>query len=197
MDGSTKSSQATTPPPASPSYSQAEPAQQQTSQAADHGKPRPKKQKPKLKNRGPLHGEPLTNHPVEVKLARIREAIAAGADINGLDDSDPACHREGRPLDACLRMTHMASGATFYSNVHVIELLLEHGADPRLRDTKTVFISPLKVAEYNAGKESHSEKTKAFYGQVLQMFRDAIAKLEEKERAEQGEEDRDMSSSEG
>lgn len=189
MDDSTENQQATTPPPASPSSSpQAEPAQQQTPQAADHGKPKTKKQKPKLRHRGPLHGEPLSTHPVEVKLARIREAIAAGADVNGLDDSDPACHREGRPLDACLRVTHMANGATFYSNDDVIELLLEHGADPRLRDTKTVFLSPLKVAEFNAGKESHSEKAKAFYARVLQMFREAIAKLEEKERAEKGEE---------
>lgn len=186
LDGCTETRHGTTQP-AGPS-TQTEPAQQQTPQAPKHGKRSKRKKKPKLRDREPLHSEPLSTHPVEVKLANIRAAIAAGADVNGLDESDPACHREGRPLDACLRVTHMASGATFYSNLDVIKVLLDHSADPRLRNRKTVFISPLRVAVFNAEKEGQEPRAKAFYEQVVVMFKEAIAKLEEREKGEKGEE---------
>lgn len=42
-------------------------------------------------------------------LAVRFEAIAAGADVNALGDSEPEGHREGGPLDACLRTTHTAA----------------------------------------------------------------------------------------
>ncbi|KAL1849881.1 hypothetical protein Daus18300_013138 [Diaporthe australafricana] len=187
MDGTAEAHQTITPP-AGPS-SHAEPAQQWTSQATDYGKSSKKKKKKrsKLKDREPLHSESLSTHPVEIKLANIRAAIAAGADVNGLDESEPTYHREGRPLDACLRVTHMANGATFYSNVDVIKVLLEHGADPRLRDRKTVFFTPLEVAVFNAEKEGQIPRAKVFYGQVVVMFKEVIAKLEEKEKTEKGE----------
>lgn len=168
---------------------QPEPAQQETTQALNHGKPsKKKKKKPKLRNRQPLHSEPLGTHPVEVKLANIRAAIAAGADVNGLNESDLVCHWEGRPLDACLRVTHMAAGATFYGNLDVIKVLLEHGADPRLWDCKNVFFTPLEVAVFNAEKDGQISRVKVFYEQVVVMFKEAIAKLEEREKGEKGEE---------
>lgn len=189
MEGSAETHQDSTSH-AGPS-SQTEPAQQQTTQAANHGRSRKKKKKrPKLKDREPLHSEPLSTHPVEVKLANIRPAMAAGADVNGLDESDPACHREGRPLDACLRVTHMASGATFHSNVDVIEVLLEHGADPRVRDRKTVFFTPLEVAVYNAEKDGQIPRAKIFNEQVVLMFKEAIEKLEEREKGEKIKEEK-------
>lgn len=186
MDGRAEYRQDT---PSSPQAEPAEAMQEQQKQAADHNSKRRERneKKPKPKDRGPLFAEPLSRHPVEEKLARIREVIAAGADVNGLDDSEPACHREGHPLDACLRVTHMANGATFYDNVHVIELLLEHGADPRLRDKKNVFFTPLEVATWNAEKDWEGlqiPQAKPFYERVLAMFKKAIAKLDESEKNE-------------
>lgn len=184
MDGHPEHHQVT--PPADPS-SQPEPAQQQPTQAAEHGKVRRKK-KTKRKNLKPLHHEPLSTHPIEKKLARMRAAIAAGADVNGLDESEPICHREGRPLDACLRVSHMPNGGFFYENVHVIELLLEHGADPRLRCIKNVFFTPLQVATFGAERDDQVPRAKVFFERVVVMFKEAIAKLEEREKSEKGEE---------
>lgn len=184
MDGHAEHHQAT--PSAGPS-SQPEPAQQQQTQAAEHSKVRRKK-KTKRKNLKPLHHEPLSAHTVEKKLARMRAAIAAGADVNGLDESEPICHREGRPLDACLRVSHMPNGPFFYENVHAIELLLEHGADPRLRDVKYSFITPLEIATFAAERDDQVPRARVFYERVVAMFKEAIAKLEEKEKSEKGEE---------
>lgn len=162
LDHCTENHQDTTQP--TDHSPQPEPAQQETTQAPNHGKfsnnKKKKKKKPKLRKRQTLHSEPLGTHPVEVKLANIRAAIAAGIDVNGLDESDPVCHREGRPLDACLRVTHMAHGATFYGNLDVIKVLLEHGADPRLRDHKHVFLTPLQVAVFNAKKDGQIPQAK-------------------------------------
>lgn len=189
LDGCTDHQGTTQPADPSP---QSEPAQQQTTQAPNHGNPskKKKKKKPKLRKRQPLHSKPLGTHPVEVKLANIRAAIAAGANVNGLNESDPVCHREGCLLDACLHVTHMAAGATFYGNLDIIKVLLEHSANPRLRDHRNVFFTPLEVAVFNAKKDGQIPRAKVFYEQVVVMFKEAIAKLEEREMGKKGEEEK-------
>lgn len=50
----------------------------------------------------PLFREPLSNHPAEEKVAVMRAAIEAGADVNQLDEEPIVGYNEGRPLDACI-----------------------------------------------------------------------------------------------
>lgn len=126
--------------------------------------------------------------PLEVKLARMRKAIAAGADVNGLDYSLPKGHREGRLLHACLRTTHMAGNATFSCNDQVIKFLLDHGADPRLcADNAAMFVSPLEVATWAAEVEHQTERGMEFYRRIVAMIKEAVVKLEQKEKAEADE----------
>ena len=63
-------------------------------------------------------------------LAACRAAIAKGEDVNAPDTLPHVGFNEGRPLDACLRQTHMPGDKCVVENLPVIELLLEHGADP-------------------------------------------------------------------
>ena len=83
------------------------------------------------KYKPPLFWEPITDHPIKVKLANMRAAIAAGADVNELDKAPDPRRNYGRPL-------HFASDASHVEfkylkeNLPVIKLLLEAGADPRL-----------------------------------------------------------------
>ena len=133
----------------------------------------------------PLFREPLSNHTVEVKLAAVRAAIEAGADVNQLDD-DPTGHNEGRPLDACLNLPHMAGSADVTTNLPVIKMLLEHGADPRLR-ARSIFWPPIAVARRYADQAGLSKKGMAFWDGVLMLFEDAIERLKEKEAREMEE----------
>ena len=63
-------------------------------------------------------------------LAACRAAIAKGEDVNAPDTLPHVGFNEGRPLDACLQQTHMPGDKRVVENLPVIELLLEHGADP-------------------------------------------------------------------
>lgn len=144
--------------------------------------------KEKRAKKSRLHTVPLGGAPIEVKLARMRKAIDAGADVNGLDYSLPKGHRDGRPLHACLRVTHMAGNATFRVNDQVIQFLLDQGADPRLTaGNALLFWSPLYMAESaleRAGADTEWEK---FYGRIVAMMKEAVVKLEAKEKAEKAE----------
>lgn len=81
--------------------------------------------------KSPLFWEPISQNPIGVKFANRRAAIAAGADVNELDhDPDPrkSC---GRPLDMAVKEDD-CNWADLKRNIPVIQLLLMHGADPRL-----------------------------------------------------------------
>lgn len=129
----------------------------------------------------PLFREPLSNHSAEDKVAAMRAALAAGADVHQLDGEPVAGHNEGRPLDACLNVGHMAGGARLADNVPAVELLLRHGADPRL-GARPGRLSPLRVATYYA-ENAGSGEARATWGRILALFEEAVSRLEEAERA--------------
>lgn len=157
--------------------------QGQQTQPTNHSRDEPSNEEKKAR-KSLLHTVPLGAASLEVKLAKMRQAIAAGADVNGLDYSLPKGHREGRPLHACLRRTHMAGNATFSSNDQVVQFLLDHGADPRLcAGNAGIFWSPLHTAISEAEAKDQTEWGKGFYGRIVAMMKEAVVKLEAKEKA--------------
>lgn len=146
---------------------------------------------PKRRRQGALHREPLLAHPLETKLAAMRAALAAGADPNGLDNSEPWHYREGRPLDACLHISRMAGGVSVMDNLPLIELLLEHGADPRLSDFESNTLVPAAgVAKYYAEKP-WSPAAKVFFDRLVVLFEEAIVRLKEKKKEEEAKKDKE------
>lgn len=129
----------------------------------------------------PLFREPLSNHSAQEKVAAMRAAIAAGADVHELDQEPIMGYNEGRPLDACLNVSHMAEGARLVDNIPAIELLLQHGADPRHSARPTKF-SPLRVATYYA-EHAASEEARATWNRIFTLFEHAILRLDEVDRA--------------
>lgn len=77
----------------------------------------------------PLLYEPISRNTIEDKLAHMRLAIATGADPNEHDGMGK--HQIGRPLHCAI--TNEAGHEFVGQNLPVIKLLLEAGADPRLR----------------------------------------------------------------
>ncbi|KAJ4302877.1 hypothetical protein N0V90_001768 [Kalmusia sp. IMI 367209] len=138
-----------------------------------------------MSQKSPLIIEPLSNHTVETRLAVMRAAISAGADVNALDLDPFLGYNEGRPLDACLNMAHMPGNADVRDNLPVIELLLEHGADPRFM-ARSIMISPLRKASFYAGQEGLSIQGKVFWDRVVAMFEEAIVRLEDNRGKKRG-----------
>jgi hypothetical protein len=138
--------------------------------------------------RQPLITEPLSNHPVEVMLAACRAAIANGEDVNAPDTLPHVGHNEGRPLDACLRQTHMPGKKSIVENLPVIELLLEHGADPRLF-SRSVGVTgiPIALARRYAVDEEEKEEHRAFWKHVLGLFEEAIVRIDAKKKEKEGD----------
>ncbi|KAI6082721.1 hypothetical protein F4821DRAFT_207076 [Hypoxylon rubiginosum] len=82
----------------------------------------------------PLHDVGLSMAPVAVRLAWAREALDAGHDVNKLH------HRMGRPLQTAIDEPHNRDDRTGVrlsrcENIDVVKWLLDHGADPRLRNS--------------------------------------------------------------
>lgn len=132
--------------------------------------------------RSALITEPLSSHSVDTMLAACRAAIANGEDVNALDTVPQLVYNEGRPLDACLRQAHMPGKKSINENLPVIELLLEHGADPRLysRSVGPQAI-PMLLARRYAVDEEETEENRAFWVRVLRLFEEAIVKIDAKE----------------
>jgi len=83
-----------------------------------------------LKDRSPLLYEPVSDNPIEIKLANMCAAIAAGADPNELDGSENL--RVGRPLHYAICDDAFVNYENLKKNLPIVKLLLEAGADPRL-----------------------------------------------------------------
>lgn len=125
----------------------------------------------------PLFREPLSNHPADERVAAMRAAIQAGADVHQLDQEPIVGYNEGRPLDACINTSHFAGGARLEDNIPAIELLLQYGADPRLGARPTLF-APVRLARYYA-ENAASDEAKATWKRILALFDAAIWKLGE------------------
>lgn len=136
------------------------------------------KGEPKSSLHHPLFRYALSNHPPEVKVAAMRASIEAGADVNQMDGEPIVGYNEGRPLDACLNGSHMQGPLA--NNIPAIELLLQHGADPRLNARPTLF-SPLRRARYHA-ENAPTEEGRAVWKRILAMIDEAILRLEDAER---------------
>lgn len=78
----------------------------------------------------------------------------------------------------------MPSGVGLEDNIPVIELLLDHSADPRLGARPTMF-APVRRARYFA-ENAASEEGKATWKRILALFKEAILRLdaEQKNKAE-------------
>jgi hypothetical protein len=137
--------------------------------------------------RSALITEPGTRHSAETMLAACRAAIANGEDVNALDTLPHVGHNEGRPLDACLRQTHMPGDKSINENLPVIELLLEHGADPRLFSRSVgVGAIPIQLARRYSIKEDETEENRAFWKHLLKLFEEAIIRIDaKKEKTEE------------
>ncbi|KAF2993982.1 hypothetical protein E8E13_001373 [Curvularia kusanoi] len=135
--------------------------------------------------RSALIAEPLSIHSTEEMLAACRAAIANGEDVNAPDTHPHRGYNEGRPLDACLRQTHMASSKSLLENIPVIELLLEHGADPRLhhRSVGPVHMPILIARRYASDDEdSVTDEARAKWKHILRLFEEAIVRLDAKKQ---------------
>ncbi|KAF9738643.1 hypothetical protein PMIN06_001946 [Paraphaeosphaeria minitans] len=132
--------------------------------------------------RSPLITEPLSNHPVGTMLAACRAAIANGEDVNAPDTLPHVGHNAGRPLDACLRQTHMPGKKSIVENLPVIELLLEHGADPRLYSRSIgVTAIPIVLAKRYSVDQDEKEEHRAFWKHLLGLFEEAVVRIDAKE----------------
>lgn len=121
-------------------------------------------------------------------LAACRAALAAGADPNALDTVPEVMYGEGRPLDACLRQTRIPGRKSITDDLPVIELLLEHGADPRLysRSVGSQAIPMLPATRY-AVDEGEGEEGRRFWVRVLELFEEAIVRIDKKKEMEDKE----------
>lgn len=111
----------------------------------------------------------------------MRAAIEAGADVHQLDQEPIVGYNEGRPLDACINTSHFSGEAWLEDNIPAIELLLQHGADPRLGARPTLF-APVRIARYYA-ENAASEETKATWKRILELFNEAILKLNKEQES--------------
>jgi hypothetical protein len=95
-----------------------------------------------------LHTLCSSSDPVEVKLPAICEALAAGEDPNELGGwKNPGIQR---PLHYAICDVRLRDYRDLKHNLLVVELLLQHGADPRLPDynpARSSLCSPIQVLE--------------------------------------------------
>lgn len=117
----------------------------------------------------PLFWEPVSGHPISVKLTAMKAALASGADPNELDHEPRAEKNLGRPLHLAIEYTS-SNLSRLHENLPVVELLLQHGADPRLGGMQGRY-SPLedlrRVVAYN---DPTMREAMGFFKEVLEMM---------------------------
>lgn len=98
-----------------------------------------------------LHWEPLySTDTVEHRQASMAASLDAGADPNELDHELDLRRSLGRPLHCCLGgLGAWGCPRVVRDNAPLIELLLAHGADPRLQGPGK-HPSPLELARYES-----------------------------------------------
>lgn len=126
----------------------------------------------------PLHWEPVSGHPVPEKLAAMLAALKSGSDPNELDHAPRAERSIGRPL-------HYATEYTFFDhslrheNLPVVELLLKHGADPRLPGMEP---NPSPLEDLRAVVNANTPEVKWASERDMEFFKRALNAMEEKAR---------------
>lgn len=129
----------------------------------------------------PLFDEPLSGHPIEVKLANMKAAILAGSDVNELDHSHGGYHA-GRPLHWVMDPGKIDI-KIMKDHLPLVKLLLENGADPRLRGRKqnswpgTPIDEARAILSYDLVAEPHWEVAFPFYKEALALMEQAVERL--------------------
>jgi len=99
----------------------------------------------------------------------MKAALASGADPNELDHEPRAEKNLGRPLHLAIEYTS-SNLSRLHENLPVVELLLQHGADPRLGGMQGRY-SPLedlrRVVAYN---DPTMREAMGFFKEVLEMM---------------------------
>ena len=125
--------------------------------------------------RPPLFWEPISGHSLPVKLASMKAALAAGANPNELDHELRPEKNSGRPLHLAIDYLN-STLSHLCENLPVVELLLEHGADPRLKGMQFFTKSPLEklrqIVRYNNPD----------VGKAMDFFRQALDIMEARGR---------------
>ncbi|KAJ5629394.1 hypothetical protein N7528_003051 [Penicillium herquei] len=108
----------------------------------------------------------------------MKAAIAAGGDVNELDHAPDPRRSCGRPLDMAVKEDD-CNWADLKRNIPVIQLLLAHGADPRLEGVLGAP-SPLDYARHRATDypPPEPEEMQLFYKTVYMLLRDAAKRLD-------------------
>lgn len=130
----------------------------------------------------PLIFQPISYEPIEVRLAAMHAAIAAGADPNELGGRrNPGI---GRPLHYAICDSASVDYNQLKQNLPIVELLLEAGADPRLLNaTGKSPIDELEAwfREYN---KDHSKwatqdlELQPFFASALQAMKEVADQLD-------------------
>ncbi|THV52650.1 hypothetical protein BGAL_0073g00250 [Botrytis galanthina] len=124
----------------------------------------------------PLHWEIVSGHPIAEKLSNMREALESGADPNALDKAPRPERSMGRPLHYATDTLHF-DFMPRYENLSIVELLLEYGADPRMKGMAGSRESPLedveRIVKTNYPKLGERD---------MEFFKAALVVMEEKLR---------------
>jgi hypothetical protein len=75
----------------------------------------------------------------------------------------------------------MPGTKSIVENLPVIELLLEHGADPRLYSKSAgVTAIPMLLARRYSDDKEETEENRAFWKHLLRLFEEAVIRIEAK-----------------
>jgi hypothetical protein len=140
----------------------------------------------KLKNL-PLHWEPVSGHPITEKLTNILTALKSGCDPNELDHAYAS-----RPERSIGRPLHYATEYTVFDyslrhkNLPVVELLLRHGADPRMPG---MGANPSALEEVRAVVKANSPDSEVKWASErdMEFFKGALEAMEGRARELNGE----------
>jgi hypothetical protein len=138
----------------------------------------------KLKNL-PLHWEPVSGHPISEKLTNMLAALKSGCDPNELDHAYAS-----RPERSIGRPLHYATECTVFDhslrheNLPVVELLLRHGADPRMPG---MGANPSPLEDLRAVVNVNSPELKWASERDMEFFKGALKAMEGRARELDGE----------
>ncbi|KAF2126320.1 hypothetical protein P153DRAFT_388361 [Dothidotthia symphoricarpi CBS 119687] len=136
----------------------------------------------------PLHVQSISNEPLDVRLAAIRQAIAAEENPNQLGGwKNPGV---ARPLHYAIDDSAQHDYKQLKQNLPVIELLIKAGADPRLPDLQPGRRSPIQKLDswFKAYNESHSSwatedlELYPFYKAALRIMKKTAAELDAQDK---------------